>query len=74
MSQAKLQRVRTMAAAGKKSRSISAATGLSLTRVRKMLRAIADEPPASRPRPVKPPEPQPIAVLPPMTPEPKKKA
>lgn len=39
MSQAsKLQRARAMAAAGKTSRVISSATGLSLTRVRRLLR------------------------------------
>jgi hypothetical protein len=65
MSQAKLQRARDMAQAGKTSRCISAATGLPLIRVRKLLRAIADESPAPRPRPAKAPEPQPIAVLPP---------
>jgi hypothetical protein len=70
-----LQRVRRMAAAGKKSRAISAATGLPLGRVRKILKSATDEPPASRPRKSRTPKPEPVAALPPpVEPAPKKKA
>lgn len=71
-----LQRVRTMAKAGKKSRAISAATGLPLGRVRKILRSATDQPPASRPRKARTPKPQPVAAPPPPVEEPaaKKKA